>query len=169
MKRRCSILQRQSAGVSSAVCLFSGLFLHQLRPPRRGGFRFQGRNGLISPSAGSPVLKLNDQRPHSRDRRRLSKQSLIADLLSGRRNQPAPGVWGLARETVALGGVFCRRSERGFLGGFSGIRNAEQLGPHKRIIYTEAGKGEGKLSSFSPAHTDKYKCTHEATLARSRM
>lgn len=32
--------------------------------------------------------------------------------------------------------------------GFSHIRNAEQLGPHKRIIYTEALKGKGKLSSF---------------------
>lgn len=53
--------------------------------------------------------------------------------------------------------------------GFSHIRNAEQLGPHKRIIYTESLKGKGKLSSFSTAHMDKYKCTHEATLARSSM
>lgn len=49
--------------------------------------------------------------------------------------------------------------------GFSHIRNAEQLGLDKRIIYTEALKGKGKLSSFT--HTDEYKCTHEATLAQS--
>lgn len=41
----------------------------------------------------------------------------------------------------------------------------EQLGLDKRIIYTEALKGKGKLSSFT--HTDEYKCTHEATLAQS--
>lgn len=50
--------------------------------------------------------------------------------------------------------------------GFSHIRNAEQLGPHKRIIYTEAVKGKGKLSSFASAHTDKYKCTHEGRLTQ---
>lgn len=33
--------------------------------------------------------------------------------------------------------------------GFSHIRNAEQLGLDKRIIYTEALKGKGKLSSFT--------------------
>lgn len=49
--------------------------------------------------------------------------------------------------------------------GFSHIRNAEQLGPDKRIIYTEALKGKGKLSSFT--QTDEYKCTHEATLTQS--
>lgn len=60
--------------------------------------------------------------------------------------------------------VFCRRPERGFRG-FSHIRNAEQLGPDKRIIYTEALKGKGNLSSFVSAHMDKYKCTHEGSLA----
>ena len=50
------------------------------------------------------------------------------------------------------------------MGFFSHIRNAEQLGPDKRIIYTEALKGKGKLSSFASAHMDKYECTHEATL-----
>lgn len=47
--------------------------------------------------------------------------------------------------------------------GFSHIRHAEQLGLHKRIIYTGAPEGKGKLSSFCVAHMDKYKCTHEAT------
>lgn len=53
--------------------------------------------------------------------------------------------------------------------GFSHIRNAEQLGSDKRIIYTEALKGKGKLSSLVSAHTDKYKCTHEASLTQSSM
>lgn len=53
--------------------------------------------------------------------------------------------------------------------GFSHISNAEQLGPDKRIIYTEAPKGKGKLSSFVSAHMDEYKCTHEATLTQSSI
>lgn len=53
--------------------------------------------------------------------------------------------------------------------GFSHIRNAEQLGLDKRIIYTEALKGKGKLSSFASAHMGEYKCTHEATLTQSSV